>query len=432
VAKAPPPSVDHGLTFSCQKLDFEQIQNSQTAVANATAVLSCGKEAALAAAAANTDATRSAPLVGNSDDLSRNVYCVLGLPLDAIEMAEVLRRIDFAAASAAPFLVSTPNVNFLAVIQTDPTFRESILLSDLCIIDGMPIVWITRLLGIPVKHRIAGSDVFEAMKGALPPAPPLKIFLFGGNEGVAAAAAQSLNEKRGRLRCVGWIYPGFGTIEEMSSNDTIAKINASRAEVLVVSLGAQKGQLWLLRNHQRLCIPVRTHFGAVINFEAGRVKRVPERIGKLGFEWLWRIKEEPQLWRRYGYDATVLLRLLVSRILPLTVSVWWQRLRWDRQPQELRITVTQDDAAMTLRLLGDATVGYAVHAIPYFRQAAAAKREVVIDLSSARRIDARFFGLFLMLRKQLNSKNASLSFIGISPRLARLFWLNGVDFLLSS
>src|SRR5271170_3598049 len=121
------------------------------------------------------------------DDLSREVYCILGIPIDAIEMPAVLSRIDAAAANAAPFLISTPNLNFLVNSQTDPEFRKSLLLSDLCPPDGMPIVWIARLMGIPIKRRIAGSDMFEALKSRRRPEGPLKIFLFGATEQVAAA-----------------------------------------------------------------------------------------------------------------------------------------------------------------------------------------------------------------------------------------------------
>ena len=86
------------------------------------------------------------------------------MPIDAIEMPAVMQSIEMAAANAAPFVISTPNINFLVNSQNDPEFRESLLLSDLCPADGMPIVWIARLMGIPIKHRIAGSDIFEALK----------------------------------------------------------------------------------------------------------------------------------------------------------------------------------------------------------------------------------------------------------------------------
>src|SRR5262245_11078841 len=95
-------------------------------------------------------------------DFGRDVYCVLGMPIDAIDMATVLHRIEAAAASRAPFLISTPNLNFLVNSRSDPEFRESLLDSDLCPADGMPIVWIAWLTGVPIKERISGSDIFEA------------------------------------------------------------------------------------------------------------------------------------------------------------------------------------------------------------------------------------------------------------------------------
>ena len=163
---------------------------------------------------------------------------------------------------------------FWSTRQNDPEFRESLLLSDLCPADGMPIVWIARLTGIPIKHRIAGSDIFEALKARPHPKRPLKVFLFGAKESVAAAAARALNVTAG-LSCVGWICPGWGTVDELSQEIFIDQINSSNADFLVATLGAVKGQLWLKRNHRRLRIPIRSHLGATVHFQAGTVKRAP-------------------------------------------------------------------------------------------------------------------------------------------------------------
>ena len=126
---------------------------------------------------------------GAWDDLSREVYCVLGMPIDLIDLTGVLGRIDFAAATASTLFLSTPNLNYLVHCLSDLEFRDSMLLSDLSPADGMPIVWLGRLLGVPIKERVAGSDIFAALKALRDPEQPLKLFLFGGNEGVAAAAS---------------------------------------------------------------------------------------------------------------------------------------------------------------------------------------------------------------------------------------------------
>jgi N-acetylglucosaminyldiphosphoundecaprenol N-acetyl-beta-D-mannosaminyltransferase len=365
------------------------------------------------------------------DDLSRDVYCVLGIPVDAIDIPGVLRRIETAAASKAPFLISTPNLNFLVSGRSDPDFRESLLLSDLCPADGVSIVWIARLIGIPIRQRSAGSDFFDAFKAEHRSAKPLKVFLFGGAEGVASAACRALNAQPGGLRCVGTLYPGFGSVDEMSGAELIDNVNSSDADFLVASLGAKKGQAWLLLNHSRLLMPVRAHLGASLNFLAGTVKRAPPIVRKFGLEWLWRIKEEPSLWRRYWNDGSVLLRLLVTGVLPLAISSWWLRLRCQREGHELVVKQAQSDVSVTVGLSGPAIAPNVDKIIRGFREALRTKKRIMIDFSDTRAIDARFLGLLLMLRKELKGTGTSPILIGMSARLERMFRLHGLGFLLS-
>lgn len=367
------------------------------------------------------------------DDLSREVYCILGIPIDAIAMSAVMQRIDAAARQTAPYLISTPNLNFLVNSQTDPEFRELLLLSDLCPPDGMPIIWIARLLGLPIKQRTAGSDLIDALKSRGGPEPPLKIFLFGGTEPIAAEASRRLNSDAIGLKCVGWLCPPFGDLDALSQDRFFDQINASGADFLIAALGARNGQLWLQRNHSRIRIPIRAHLGAALNFQAGSVKRAPFTMRKLGIEWLWRIKEEPGLFRRYWHDGWVFLRLLFTRALPLAIRTRWLQLRADRSGHDLVIVPVQNDDRVTVRLPGYATALRVPEAIACFGQAVASqKRGVVVDLSQTQAIDARFFGLLLMLRKQLKSTGSALQFQGVSARLQRLFRLNALEFLLTA
>jgi N-acetylglucosaminyldiphosphoundecaprenol N-acetyl-beta-D-mannosaminyltransferase len=361
------------------------------------------------------------------DDLSREVYCILGMPVDAIGMQAALRRIQLAAATRTSFLISTPNLNFLVNSQSDGQFRESLIQSDLCTADGVAITWIAWLVGIPIKYRIAGSDIFDALKVEHDISHPLKIFLFGGAEGVAAAASRALNGRPCGLSCIGWLYPGFCSAEEMSRDSIIDEINSSGADFLVASLGAQKGQLWLQRNHRHLSIPVRAHLGASLNFQAGTIRRAPSLMRKLGLEWLWRIKEEPYLWRRYWNDGTVLLRLLFTHILPFAFWTSWLRLRHGCS-EDLVISRAHSDEILTLSLYGSANTQQVDKAISVFREAIATNKRIALDFSNTRTIDARFLGLLLMLRKTLQNAGSDPVFVGLSLELKRIFRLNGLDF----
>jgi N-acetylglucosaminyldiphosphoundecaprenol N-acetyl-beta-D-mannosaminyltransferase len=366
------------------------------------------------------------------DDLAREVYCILGIPIDAIDMAEALRRIKSAAAAGVPYLVSTPNLNFLINSRTNPEFRESLLQSDLCPADGMPLIWIARMLGLPIRERVAGSDMFESLRAARDALLPLKVFLFGGPEGIAAAAAHALNASPCGLNCVGTMFPGYGPSAAMSTDEIIGSINESGADFLMVGLSAAKGQAWLRHNHRRLRIPVRAQLGAVINFEAGTVARAPRALRRLGLEWLWRIKEEPHLWRRYARDGALLLRLLATRVLPLAAAAQWRRLRVGPSGQSLEIDRVQHADAVVLRLSGSATAPHVATAIAWFRDAIAAGRPIILNFSEVCHIDARFLGLLLMLRKQANDLGTDLKLTGIPASVARSLRLNDMDTVLSS
>jgi N-acetylglucosaminyldiphosphoundecaprenol N-acetyl-beta-D-mannosaminyltransferase len=239
----------------------------------------------------------------------RQQWFLLGLPFDAVTLDQACDRVYQAVDSRARCFISTPNLNFVINADKDPEFARSVWLSDLNLADGMPLIWAARWLKIPLPERVAGSTLFDALVQRATAERPLKIFFFGGDPGVAEAAAGVLNSQSGHAVCCGYLDPGRGSVESMSSDAIIEQINASQADFLVVSLGAKKGQAWILHNLDKLDVPVVSHLGAVVNFVAGRIKRAPVIWQKLGLEWLWRIVEEPHLWRRYLGDGIAALRL---------------------------------------------------------------------------------------------------------------------------
>jgi hypothetical protein len=109
--------------------------------------------------------------------------------------------------------------------------------------------------------------------------------------------------------------PGFGTVEQMSTDAIISRINEANADFLVVSLGAAKGHSWIHENRTKLNTPVISHLGAVVSFVAGRTRRAPPALRSVGLEWAWRISQEPRLLTRYGRDALKLLGILTYDII---------------------------------------------------------------------------------------------------------------------
>lgn len=329
---------------------------------------------------------------GNAVDFSRDLCLVLGLPFDIVDLNGAEVRLREAVATRTRLFISTPNTNFVVAARRDSAFRDSVLHSDLSLMDGTPLVWVARLMGVPIPERVSGSDLFERLNA--PGAPPLSVYFFGGPPGVAARAATRLNARGGPLRCVGHDEGGFGSVEDMSSEEIIQRINASGADFLVVALGAAKGQAWIEHNTQRLTVPVISHLGAVVNFVAGSVKRAPPWMRRSGLEWLWRVKEEPRLWQRYASDAVVFLRLIVSSVLPTSVR---RLLGRGRQNAEPLCTVEECGTGFKLRApVSPGTVSAEPMRSACSRIASSAL-PVEIDFDSAHAIDDRTQTLIMLL-----------------------------------
>jgi N-acetylglucosaminyldiphosphoundecaprenol N-acetyl-beta-D-mannosaminyltransferase len=366
------------------------------------------------------EAMRRAP------DFGREVFCLLGLPIDAVDMAGAERKIRAAVANRSPYFLSTPNVNFLIACQADAAFRDSVLNSDLSVADGMPLVWLAGLIGIPIYERVAGASLFNALR--LGRGEQMSVYFFGGPDGVAKLAGQKLQLEGKGLTCAGYESPGFGSIDEMSADAVIGRINASKADVLAVSIGAGKGQKWIERNRNRLNIPVVVYLGATLHFAAGTVRRAPAWMQRCGMEWLWRIKEEPSLWRRYIADGLALIALLVTRVLPYA---WYSRRTRSTAEQLTAARIeTQDEAQChVLRLQGVWTHSNIARLRRCFYHAALTGKNVRLELGGVTHVDSAFIGLVMLLRGHQRRHGKQLLIASLPRAVRRVFWYCGAEYL---
>lgn len=358
-----------------------------------------------------------------ADDFDRDVYCMAGLPFDAVTLTRTLGILCDAARARQRCFLSTANLNYLMNAQCDVAFRDSVLSSDLVVVDGMPLIWMARWLKLPLAQRVAGSTLIEALRDQ-PRDPPCSIYLFGGPEGVAERAAAQINRHARGLRCVGFDSPGFGNVESMSTAGHIEAINASEADFLVVALGAGKGQGWIMHNLHRLSVPVVSHLGAVVNFEANTIRRAPLWMQHSGLEWLWRIREEPALWKRYWRDGSQFLRLLLRDLLPLGLML---RMR-DKAPArgDLQL-VEQDDGVCRLAVIGviDDPVGETTRAT--LRACALRGRDVMLDLTAAQHVGAGLLGLLLVLEKHVRRDARQWRVTGAGRKMQRYLRCSGLQ-----
>jgi N-acetylglucosaminyldiphosphoundecaprenol N-acetyl-beta-D-mannosaminyltransferase len=357
------------------------------------------------------------------DDFDRDVWCLMGVPVDATDINRAVADIDDAVRTRRRLSFVTPNVNFLVRAMKDAGARREILNADLSLADGAPLVLMARLLGAPIPSRVAGSDLFEALRRRPGFAGRrVRVFFFGGRDGAAQAACAALDRENGGVEAAGYINPGFGDVESMSGDATIAAINAAEPDFVLVALGAAKGQAWIERNRDRLAAPVTAHLGAVVDFTAGGVLRAPAWVQRSGLEWVWRIKEEPSLWRRYVDDGLALTRLILTRLAPQIGR------GASRAGGEGSVEIAENPSQTLIRLagvLGGANLRPVREA---FRAAAARGKPARLDFSGIRAVDLAFLGQMLMLEKNLLRSGAELTVEGARPQVVALLAANNMNY----
>lgn len=359
----------------------------------------------------------------DSPDFQRNLHCLLGLPFDAVTLEQSAEQIRQAAFNGTPCFFSTPNLNFLIAARSNEPFRQSVIHSDLSLADGMPIVWLAKLLSVPIAERVAGSDVFEVLRKRQ--GRKIKVFFFGGLPGMAERAMKALNAEAGGLECVGFESPGFGSIVDMSAPETIAKINASGAEFLVVSLGAVKGQAWIEHNLDALTVPVVSHLGAVLNFVAGSVERAPGWMQRRGLEWLWRVMQEPVLWRRYLQDFKGLLGIAIVNI----PSFYLAKVLFALGPKtKLTVSSINAEGDSTRLVLGGYLHGAELSILREALKAAwDAGQDVSFDMTQVSAVDSAFAGLLLMAKNAWSKQKKRIHIVNIPWKINLYLVSMGVE-----
>lgn len=379
------------------------------------------------------DARSTDPSTGEAvlaTPLLRPVHALFGLPFDAVTMDDAVRLVRNAVTTRTRCFLSTPNLNFVVACAEDPTFRGSVLRSDLSVADGMPLVWAARAMRIPLPERVTGSGLFEALR-AQHGDRPVRIFFFGGPEGSAAAADAAARVDGEGIVGVGHLAPGFGTVDAMSTRETLAAIDAARPDFLVVALGARKGQQWIERNLPALDVPVVSHLGAVVNIAAGRVRRAPPLWQRLGLEWVWRIREEPELWRRYARDGLMYVRLLVRCVLPAAIDV--RRHAPDAQAlSRSAIDLSLDDMTARVTLHGPWTSANLEPVRNALARSIATVRTIVVDVSRVGFVDSAFIGLLMLVAGHQSKVDRTLQLQGPDRAFRKRLAHHGATWLLDS
>jgi N-acetylglucosaminyldiphosphoundecaprenol N-acetyl-beta-D-mannosaminyltransferase len=254
---------------------------------------------------------------------------IAGVRIDSLDFDAVLEAIvQHVAGGGAPGYIVTPNAHHVVLFQSDPLLRDSYERALLVVPDGLPLQWAARLLGTPLRGRVNGTDLMEALCARAAECG-LRVYLLGGREGAATAAVACLRARHPTLNVCGTHCPPFGFESDPVENSKIlASIRAARPHILFVGLGAPKQEYWMSRNAQQLAVPVALGIGGSFEFVGGIVARAPRWMQRSGLEWLHRLGTEPRrLWKRYVFGNALFCFLVVRQIAAVNFAPQYSRTR---------------------------------------------------------------------------------------------------------
>jgi N-acetylglucosaminyldiphosphoundecaprenol N-acetyl-beta-D-mannosaminyltransferase len=225
----------------------------------------------------------------------KNRVFILGVPIDPATFDSLLETIAaWIARGDRVYQICTASPEFVMIAQDDPDFMRVLRSADLCVADGVGLLFAARYLGHPLPERVTGSDGVPliAQRAAR---EGWKLFLLGAAPSVAEQAAARLIAQNPGLQIVG-TYAGSPAPPEEA--DIVARVNASGADILLVAYGAPRQDQWIARNRARLNVHMAMGVGGTFDFVAGTVPRAPRWMRRLALEWLHRLYKQPWRWRR--------------------------------------------------------------------------------------------------------------------------------------
>jgi N-acetylglucosaminyldiphosphoundecaprenol N-acetyl-beta-D-mannosaminyltransferase len=237
---------------------------------------------------------------------------LFGIPIHALTRDEAIQRIADAIAQHGRLRIGVVNVAKIVNMRNNAAFMQDVAGSDLVLADGMPIVWVSKLLGQPLPERVTGIDL---MFGMLKHGDKLhyRVYCLGATPEVLQKAIEQIGVDYPHVKIVGSHHGYFTEADEPT---LVADIASVRPDILLVAMTSPKKEQFLARWEEELNVPICHGVGGSFDVLAGKVRRAPDVWQRLGLEWLYRVKQEPRrLWKRYFITNTLFCGMVLREVL---------------------------------------------------------------------------------------------------------------------
>lgn len=242
-----------------------------------------------------------------------NTTSLLGIKVNITSYKKTIDQIIEWSAKKKPYCVNVCNVHSITSSLWTKQLRHSLLHGDLNTPDGMPLVWLQKLLGRTEASRTYGPTLMIKALAEFEKTGT-RVGFYGGHSDRLNLLVRKIRLQFPRLKIVTAISPPFRPLTQEEEMHHIDEINKSKADVLWVGIGCPKQEIWMNKHRAHLnCVMVGV--GAAFDFHAGAVKQAPATLQKMGLEWAYRLYTEPKrLWKRYLSTNSVFVMYAMIKV----------------------------------------------------------------------------------------------------------------------
>jgi N-acetylglucosaminyldiphosphoundecaprenol N-acetyl-beta-D-mannosaminyltransferase len=225
---------------------------------------------------------------------------LLGVRISAVQISDVVQRMEgWIEERRKPRFVAVANTHMIVEAQQDASFKQVLNAADLCVPDGMPLIWYGRFRKYPLARRVYGPELMSTFCRDTAP-KGFRHYFYGGAPGVPDEMVKRLKESIPEIQIAGFDSPPFRALTPEEEKNAIERINRANPDIVWVGLGCPKQERWMWSHRGPLSAPVMVGVGQAFDLLSGRKKSAPAWMREHGLEWSFRLIQEPRrLWRRY-------------------------------------------------------------------------------------------------------------------------------------
>ncbi len=214
---------------------------------------------------------------------------VLGVGFDNVNMSEAVEKCMNFIEEENANLVVTPNPEIIMKANYDANFKDIINNASLVIPDGIGVIKGAKILGTPLKERVAGYDLICELleKGKY---GSISFYFLGSKPGVAEKAKTKLEEKYPDIKILG-THDGY--FDDETEKQIIEELKQLKPDVLLCGCGFPKQEKLINKYLNEKAYKIGIGCGGSLDVLAGEVKRAPKLFIKLHLEWFYRLLKQP-------------------------------------------------------------------------------------------------------------------------------------------